>query len=162
MNLIARYGPAPEDTETSAGVLDTSLSHVSVIQLSESEAKHLTAIPNELYKIAATIWREVTSQGFGHLLIGTHSGFKYLTPTGISCGQESSEVADLEFAPSNYKLLFSVARARRPAEVSSDAPPYLDFAIDYRTVEGPGDPNIRPSIFAPEASEEPETLESPD
>ena len=96
-----------------------------------------------LYAVAASLWRDLTGRGYGHMLIGTHSGFVY----GQAAGGCGSDVSDVPVVPGNYTPLMSVVRVPRPAGAGPGEPETLDLAADYRGTTGPGDLSIRPVVF---------------
>jgi hypothetical protein len=158
MNLIARYGPAPEDTADADGVLHSTFTGFFLLQLQPAEAAAMfgtdgadAADPGALVRLAAAAWAQLTALGHGHMLVGAYSGFEYVTTGPPSCGFTLGTTdGGYPFAPKDYVPLYAVARGRRPAgQPENEGPDHVDLGVDYRGTAGPGDATIRPVIFEP-------------
>ncbi len=153
--LVARFGPAPEGAPgadaVEAAFADTRyypLDDVHGPVLLDRDGAHHFA----LYRVAAELWRDAVRHGHGHLLVGLCRGVSVNLEGGARpCGGLASaeEAADeIHYQPRGYEILFAVARARRPAELSAEEFPEdtLDLALDYRG-RAPGDLSLRPAVF---------------
>ena len=156
MNLIVRYGPAPEDTADADGILHSKFTGFLLLQLQPGEVAAMFgtdgidgADPDALVRLAAAAWGQLTALGHGHMLIGACSGFEYMITGPPSCGFTLGTTdGGYPFAPKDYVPLYAGARGRRPEDQpENEGPDHVDLGIDYRGTEGPGDESIRPVIF---------------
>ena len=170
MCLIVRYGPAPGDTADAGGALHSSFTGFLLLQLQRAEVTAVfgtdgsdAADAGALVRLAAATWTQLTALGHGHMLIGAYSGFKYVVTGLPSCGFTLGTTGSgYPFIPKDYVPLYAVARGRRPEDQPGHGgPDYVDFGIDYRGSEGPGDERIRPVIFVADASTSPPPPEEP-
>lgn len=154
MDLLVRYGPAPDTTVDGDGAVHADLPDFFLLPTPPEEvAAMVRGGPDDrLIELAAAVWLALTAEGHGHMLIGAHTGFEYVSAAAAapSCGFTLGVSAKgTPFAPKGYALLYAVARAARPEGQPVDGAPHVDLGIDYRGTDGPGDERIRPVIFAP-------------
>ena len=162
IDLIVRFGPTPTDTENAAGELDASFTGCFVFQLEDGAvATGAASHTDSLVDTVRAVWRHLTAEGHGHMLIGKYSGFEYTADGAASCLSPAEKNAGVKYVPKGYTPLYAVARGnKRPGDggPGDGGPDYVDIGIDYRGTQGPGDRSIRPVIFEAESPSGPPTV----